>query len=497
MSLLLDALKKAADDKQKTAQENIDAPAANSTDVNQRAAISQSKTTGIPQQAVDENSEPLSDLVLDDQQDKTSVEEELTLEDVESSTVAEQRPIEETDVMAVNEIDADIDTEVAAEVTTKVDVASIQQAKNAGQSKAAITAVSDEALSMLINKTNRDAKQWKRTVYISIFLVSLITLVSGGVYYYLDMQTEIDELNRRHRIAMQAMLNKTSQQEVQQPSAIIRNLVSDADLDDKVVFTKKQINNKKPGSKKPGSKKSGSKKPGINHSKTGSNNVSNKAVQPKKKINKKVANSKMAATSVSFQKTNKVDPVSEKLEEAWQNYEVGQYGLAKKLYTEVLQLEKDNRDALLGLGAIAVIEKNNVMAREVYRDLLRMDPRDPVAIAALTALQSNSLSLEENEKYLLEILQSNPDAAELNFALASNYAQQEKWKAAQQYYFSAWQHDAENADYLFNLAVSLDQLGKSSQAIRFYSDSLKYAKNRQVGFSRQAVQKRIAVLSAL
>ena len=472
MSLLLDALKKAADDKQKAVQKGTVEPAADTASMVQDTAASISEQ--LPNERLPhEKPEPLPDLVLDEQTSQTPDEEILTLDDAAINTVQEQPPVDDVDSAADSSAKATVKTPAGA------DKAGVQQEKNARQSKAAITSVSEEALSLLISKTNQDVKRWKRTIFVSIFLVSLIILVSGGVYYYIDTQSEIDELNRRHNIAMLAMRNKTSQEKAPQPSAIIRNLVSKSDLDDKVAFTKKQINSNK----------------------TEPNNVNtanlNPTVHQQRATKQKKVNNGKAAASVSFKKTNKVDPVSEQLEKAWQHYEAGDYEHAKSLYSEVLQMEKDNRDALLGLGAIAVIEKDNLVAREVYRNLLRMDPRDPIAIAALIAMQSNNLSLVENEKYLLEIIQSNPDAAELNFALANNYAQQEKWKSAQQYYFSAWQHAPENADYLFNLAVSLDQLGKTSQALRFYSDSLKQAGNRQVSFSRQAVQKRIAVLSAL
>ncbi|NOQ68672.1 MAG: hypothetical protein GQ573_00950 [Gammaproteobacteria bacterium] len=81
--------------------------------------------------------------------------------------------------------------------------------------------------------------------------------------------------------------------------------------------------------------------------------------------------------------------------------------------------------------------------------------------------------------------------------MANIYAQQNKWKSAQQYYFNAWQYDNENADYIFNLAVSMDQLSKQQQAINFYKDSLVKSLNKQVSFSRKAVQKRINELSEL
>jgi tetratricopeptide (TPR) repeat protein len=95
------------------------------------------------------------------------------------------------------------------------------------------------------------------------------------------------------------------------------------------------------------------------------------------------------------------------------------------------------------------------------------------------------------------MLRRNPDDAHLNFALGNVFAQQGKWKPAQQSYFNAWQRDNGNADYLFNLAVSMDQLGKQKQAVEFYQDCLTKSANKQVAFSREAVRKRITELSRL
>jgi uncharacterized protein HemY len=95
------------------------------------------------------------------------------------------------------------------------------------------------------------------------------------------------------------------------------------------------------------------------------------------------------------------------------------------------------------------------------------------------------------------MLKKNPGDAHLNFALGNIYAQQKKWKLAQHSYFNAWQNDNKNADYIFNLAVSMDQLGKQKQAVGFYQDCLNQSDDGRVSFSREAVKKRITELSEL
>ncbi len=422
MSLLLDALKKAADDKKKISQ---GAPAESSSD---------------------------ADAATNDVREAT---EELTL-----------------DPLAPENIDADETTDEVEDLAIEPEREALQSAqnKNSGHTAANSYTVSDEALSMLIYKTNRDVKQSRRVVFVSVLLVSLVILISGGIYYYMDMQTKIAALERKHRIAMHSMELKTSREKTPDNSKIIRNLVGESGLDDKVEYAKKHLAEKK--------------------------NFQQKKPRPAVAANDR-KNARAAAPAVTFQKTNKADPVAENLEQAWQAYEAAQYSRAKKLYKDVLAIEKNNRDALLGLGAIAVIEKDNRAAKEAYIVLLKRDPRDPIAIAALASLRNNTVATETDEKYLLNMVQKNPDDAHLVFALGNAYAQQGKWKAAQQSYFEAWQRDNENADYVFNLAVSMDQLGKPEQAVKFYQSSLRKSVNKQVVFSREAVQKRINELSGL
>ena len=435
MSLLLDALKKAADDKQKASQRN------------EADAVASDTPPAIEEPVADVTDEVTATVPA------TSDElGELTLDLIEAEDVADIAEVE--------------NNEPAEDAERETEQPPVKQDNTLNRDKAASYTVSDEALSMLIYKTNHDVKRSKRLLLAGILLISIVILVTGGVYYYTDMQAEIANLERKHQIAMQMMRSKTNNEKTPVESKIIRNLVSDSDLEDKVEFAKKQM---------------------------AKENVSQ---QEKRRSVASLKNKTGAAsTAVTFQKTNKVDPVAKKLESAWLAYEDAQYHRAKILYKETLEVEGDNRDALLGLGAIAIVEKDNVTAKEIYISLLKQDPRDPIAISALANLQSTEASAEADERYLLNMLKKNPDDAHLNFALGNIYAQQSKWKFAQQSYFSAWQKDNKNADYLFNLAVSMDQLGKNKQAIGFYQDSLDQSGSSQASFSREAVKKRITELS--
>lgn len=443
MSLLLDALKKAADDKQKALQ-------------------AESSDSAITVSALSESDQDLPVMndatVTDEVQVVTGVDdtEVLTLEEVTDDIAEAKSTVVDTENLSLDEIEQDQD--VATESPHLEDISRTSSGE---------FTVSDDALSMLIYKTNREVKHSKKIIMAGAISFGLAVLITGGVYYYLDMQAEISMLERKHQIAMQSMRAKTNNEKVPEKSEIIEKLVGESDLDEKVEYAKQRISD--------------------------SNNSFDRQGLDNKKADKSNRDIK-SSPALSIQKNNKLDPVGEKLDAAWLAYEGGRYDVAKVMYKDILSIEKNNRDALLGLGAIAVIEKDNAVARDVYLAVLEQDPRDSMATAALASLHDES-ALESDEQYLISMLEKNPGAQHLNFALGNNYAKQNKWQSAQQHYFDAWQSDDENADYIFNLAVSMDQLNKQQQAVNFYKDSLVKAVNKQVSFSRQAVQKRIKELS--
>ena len=427
MSLLLDALKKAADDKKKISDaESLEKP-----------------NRGVP-----------------DKTDELSIKQ--TVEELSLEAEIEEPSLELSTEPEVNEV-------VEPELTLDAGGSNSDNSPQSSQqnSNAEKFVISDDGLSLLIHKTNYDIKKNKRILIFGVILATIIVLVIGGFFYYSEMQTEIASLERKHQISMQSMRSKTNSDRLPKGADIIRNLVSDAGPDNKVKFTKNNMTDGK---------------------------VTTKAIQ-RKSTSKKRLNT--ASAVVSIQKTNKVDPVGAVLDKAWLLYDKGLYDDAKQAYEEVLLIEERNRDALLGLGAISILQKDNVKARSIYSTLLELDPRDPIATAAIASIRSEAGSLGADESYLLSMLQKNAEAPHLNFSLANIYAQQNKWPSAQKYYFKAWQVDSDNADYIFNLAVSLDQLGKNEQAIKFYRDSLLKAENKQVGFSREAAKKRIKELLEL
>jgi uncharacterized protein HemY len=143
------------------------------------------------------------------------------------------------------------------------------------------------------------------------------------------------------------------------------------------------------------------------------------------------------------------------------------------------------------------MQQNDVeSARDIYIKLLERDPRDPHAHAGLANIaQTTGASLSEAK--LKQLIEYRPEDSHLQFALGNVYVQKKSWPEAQQAFFNAWKADSNNPDYAYNLAVSLDQLGKHSEAKAYYEDSLKLAAGKNISFSSDAVKDRLVYLARI
>ena len=172
---------------------------------------------------------------------------------------------------------------------------------------------------------------------------------------------------------------------------------------------------------------------------------------------------------------------------AWQS---GDLVAAKRDYERVLRSDSRNRDALLGLGAIAIREGRWDEASERYTTLLRLNPRDSIAQAGLISVHENVDPLR-GESQIKILLRAEPDAPHLHFTLGNLYAEQNRWGEAQAAYFDAYRLQSGNPNYTYNLAVSLDQLGKADAAAGYYRQALELAAENGAVFNQPSVRDRL------
>jgi tetratricopeptide (TPR) repeat protein len=215
------------------------------------------------------------------------------------------------------------------------------------------------------------------------------------------------------------------------------------------------------------------------------------AVNTNKKMRKSKNNAAIASESASIQvsKSTPQSGVSPVLMSAYEAYNAGNDSEAQKLYKQVLKRDVRNVDALLGLGAIASRQGRMADANGWYGKVLELEPRNNIAQAAILDSQSQG-NEQGNETRLKSMLAKQPDDANLHVALGNLYAEQNQWPAAQQAYFDAYSLN-KTADNAYNLAVSLDQMGKPKLALPYYQVALTAGSNN---IDKAALEARIAAI---
>ncbi|MCW9046907.1 MAG: hypothetical protein OQK46_02415 [Gammaproteobacteria bacterium] len=523
MSLLLDALKKAADDKIKNTANNTSAGADDSTkdsvtvakteieqDSTDNLAIGEPANTDITQtesleleldfeaettdttseidkainddfpqvddtvitkadkepepekttDVIDEiNSNDLDDSPLDLTEEKNSLESSTVIDNEETPNSENVIVSNDENVIDNNSLEEDIHEkpEITADTTPQSPAKPTidRSSSNHAQQRASKKIENEQALSALINKSNQYSRSEKLKKNITIAILITLILIGSALYFYIEMQTTSQDLyitQNSSAVNREADIQNVIPPPAQPLSPPKQNIVKPAN-------TTSQI---KPVTKPP-------------------------------VINKPRVTQKARTQPISFVRTNKPDPIHVLLGEAYKAFHNEDYRKSESLYKKVKTREPKNRDALLGLAAIGIKEKRFEYARQKYQYLLKLNPRDSLAIAGISSIESR-VDPQLNESQLKFMLKQQPDSAHLYFALGSQYSSQNKWAEAQSAFFSAWSAENKNADYAYNLAVSLDHLDKKKQALDFYQLSLKLKQASSGNFSKIDTEQRIHTL---
>ncbi len=198
-------------------------------------------------------------------------------------------------------------------------------------------------------------------------------------------------------------------------------------------------------------------------------------------------------SEIKIVKYNMHSQLDRRLMNAYQLYRSGKYTQAQQAYQQILGTEPNQRDALLGLAAIAIRQKNLALASAYYKTLLRLNPKDSAALSGLMSVQA--VPADANTiAHLKQLLRAQPTSAHLYYSLGNLYSARQRWLEAQNSYFNAHRYDRNNAVYAYNLAISLDRLGQGRAALPYYQLSLTLTKNRLNHANRLVVKRRIRQL---
>ena len=133
------------------------------------------------------------------------------------------------------------------------------------------------------------------------------------------------------------------------------------------------------------------------------------------------------------------------------------------------------------------------VALKAFRAIVdQWDLANNEAAALLGVSDSRSTALESELRMLVD---RNPGAASLRFTLGNLYATEKRWVEAQQAYFEAFRLESDNADYTYNLAVSLDQLKQPKLALDYYQKALAARTKSGGQFDPATVARRIRELA--
>ena len=190
------------------------------------------------------------------------------------------------------------------------------------------------------------------------------------------------------------------------------------------------------------------------------------------------------------------DANGNELSKAYRDLSRGQLDQAAEEYQAVLTGHPHEKDALLGLAVIYQRRQQTERAARLYRQVLNEDMGNAAAAAGLISLSipADPVAAESQLKELLDIQPSSP---ELQYALGSALAFQQRLSEARQAFYIAYSMAPDNALYAYNLAVSLDRLSQPKAALPYYEKSLRLSKTDKTLFDANAVRRRISRLTGL
>jgi len=502
MSLLLDALKKAADDK----SANTNKPAHSNTPISDPTSPGKSddlisRDTSTVDETVEENLDLNLNLIPEDTktdrevtEDFPEVDESVILKAKTASTIEIQSeepdlkpsnefsdkfdnhktqdlevlPLEVPNQSKLNKIpDSSMDNIEAETISDEIsstkdvpDSLNYSHAESPIEQRQMKRINNEQALSALINKSNKFNRSQKIKNYITLIFFAIITVTGSALYLYVESESS----NQTIYIASIATpIGRDSNKQ---------KITVDTEKSPKKLLTSQQVLISKAETRKP---------------------VEQEKQTPSSDNSRSQITNKLPDKSIKIIHTKKIDPIHVLLRNAYDAFINREYHQSAELYKKALQREAKNRDALLGLAAIATKQQRFESARQKYRYLIKLNPKDSIATAGLSSLD-NHANPHLSESRLNFMLKNQPDSAHLYFALGSQYSTQKKWAEAQSAYFKAWSAENKNADYAYNLAVSLDHLDKKKQALEFYKLSLELNQIASGNFSNIETQNRIEAL---
>ncbi len=178
----------------------------------------------------------------------------------------------------------------------------------------------------------------------------------------------------------------------------------------------------------------------------------------------------------------------------WLALSAGDLAKARTEFERAIKHDPRSADALIGLAHLAAHQKQTALASAYVQRALEAQPRHPEAQALMVMLASGAdpMGQESAARNLIALDAANAGA---HFALGLVLAKSARWQEAQDAFFRAWSLEPDQADYQYNLAVSLDHLNQPLLALDHYRGALAAATLRAVAFDQATAKIRIDQLA--
>jgi len=183
---------------------------------------------------------------------------------------------------------------------------------------------------------------------------------------------------------------------------------------------------------------------------------------------------------------------------AYDAVQLNQTEIAVEFYKQILEQDKTNSHAMLGLATSYHQLGQYRQAKPLYMKLLETYPGDEQIIANLLAIVTEETPYES--VYLLESLaEKNPNSPLIQAQTSIAYSNIKKYDQATKYLKKALILDSTNMHYRYNLAVLYDLQEKYSQASRIYKSVLSYASENDLinQIPYKEIRKRIEYIEEL
>lgn len=202
-----------------------------------------------------------------------------------------------------------------------------------------------------------------------------------------------------------------------------------------------------------------------------------------------------AGRAVTLVRSDEGERIVRMLEVAYTALQGRDIEAARVTYEKVLAIDQNNTDALTGLATYSARTGNPLQAERLFNQVLAIDPNDQAARAGLVALRTSGDPAGQ-ESQLRHLIAQDDSQPALHYALGNVLASQGRWAEAQQAYFTAVSGDADQPDYAYNLAVSLERLKQPRAAALQYRRALELAAGRPARFPLDRARARLAAIDA-